>query len=182
MLLDDMQQASAVLDEERFRHRRDDICPHYATLYEVSGLHFFFVLKKEYRENNCRWQTCVQCLLFNQLRKMIQYKIQILNCLCKGIKFSLFLQEFLKEFFRDFFEFSGRTQILCGLREDKFFLSFLKRHKNRLSVKMASSRVKLPSSRYAGCPGLGNAVPLQQEFQPGFLLHSFYGCQSADKN
>ena len=46
MLLDDMQQASTVLDEARSRHREEGIFPHYTTLYVVSGLHFLGVKKK----------------------------------------------------------------------------------------------------------------------------------------
>ena len=46
MVLDNMQEFPAVLDEERLRHRRDDVCPHYATLYVVSGLHFFWFKKR----------------------------------------------------------------------------------------------------------------------------------------
>ena len=46
MAFDNTQEASAVLDEARFLHREGGICPHYATLYVVSGLHFVFVKKR----------------------------------------------------------------------------------------------------------------------------------------
>ena len=46
MAFDNTQEASSVLDEARFLHREGGICPHYATLYVVSGLHFFCLKKR----------------------------------------------------------------------------------------------------------------------------------------